>query len=184
MDQREQVAHHEAAHVVVSALFGGGPTLHGIDIDAGTSVTGAFGNAGVGLLVIDDTQPEEEQRHLLVQNIAIICAGAAADAKITARKLNDALQRQPGDLSVAKAAIERSRLVTGNEEGDHVLQVGLEYAETLLDKSDIWDAVVRIAKACLANRGKLSKDEIEALLFHSVAKTRTLAVASLSLQIG
>lgn len=168
MDYRQRVAHHEAAHVVISAHFGGGPTLHGIDINAASSVSGAFGNAGVGLPDHDNTLPIEEQRFDLTKNIAIICAGAAADARTTNRNINDALQSQPGDLAVARAEIAKSPLV-GADEDEDVLQAGLATAETLLAKPDFWDAVVKIAEACLANDGKLSKDEIEALLFETAS---------------
>ncbi len=140
--------------------------LHGIDINVGSSVPDAFGNAGVGKLIHDNTLPEEEQRQDLLKNIAIVCAGAAADARTMNRNINDALENQPGDLAVAKAEIEQSPLLVGaeSEELRIVLQSGLGYAETLLAKPEIWDVVVKIAEACLANGGKLSKEEIEALL--------------------
>ncbi|WP_162145489.1 hypothetical protein [Sinorhizobium meliloti] len=140
--------------------------LHGMDINVGSSVPGAFGNAGVGKLVHDYTFPEEEQRLDLLRNIAIICAGAAADARTMNRNINEALENQPGDLAVAKAELAASPLLAGaeSEEINFVLQTGLANAERLLAEPDIWDAVVKIAQACLANDGKLSKEEIEALL--------------------
>ncbi len=55
MSYRRQVAHHESAHAVVSARCGGGSMLQGIDINAASSVKGAFGNAGDRMLIYDDT---------------------------------------------------------------------------------------------------------------------------------
>ncbi len=51
-------------HVVISHIFGGGPrTEHGIDINAPSSMLGAFGNAGVQKLVHDPSLSELEQRN-------------------------------------------------------------------------------------------------------------------------
>jgi hypothetical protein len=172
MTYEEQVAHHEAAHVVISFLFGGGPTLHGIDITAPSSVPGAFGNAGVGKLIHDENQPEEDQRKDLLRNVAIICAGAACDARTLNRPLEIALEKQPGDLAAAQAEIAQSPLLPSpglspkqeQLERECVLQSGLQTAQHHLARPEIWALVEKIAKACLNNGGKLSKEEIEALL--------------------
>lgn len=172
MDYREQVAHHEAAHVVISHIFGGGPTEHGIDINAPSSMLGAFGNAGVQKLVHDPSLPEQEQRNNLTKNVAITCAGAAADARTVNRSLKQALQMQPSDLRVAQAEIARSPLIqiAGRSpsavqvDRNDALQAGLDTAEHHVARPDVWALVEKIAKACLANSGKLSKEEIEKLL--------------------
>ena len=173
MNYQERVAHHEAAHVVISHLYGGGPTLHGIDITVPSSAPGAFGNAGVGKLVHDQNQPEEDQRNDLLRNVAIICAGAACDARTLHRTLDMAIRMQPGDLAAAQAEIAQSPLIpspglSSQEElyeRELVLRSGLETAEHQLTRPEVWNLVEKVAKACLDNGGKLSKAEIEALLF-------------------
>jgi hypothetical protein len=172
MNCQERVAHHEAAHVVMSYLCGGGPTLHGIDITAPSSAPGAFGNAGVGKLIHDQNQPEEDQRKDLLRNVAIICAGAACDAQTLDQTLDMALQMQPGDLAAARAEIAQSPLLpspglSSQEELDErelVLRSGLETAQHRLARPEVWNLVEKVARACLDNGGKLSKNEIEALL--------------------
>ncbi|EIZ81893.1 hypothetical protein WYO_5481 [Methylobacterium sp. GXF4] len=172
MEYREQVAHHEAAHVVISHIFGGGPTGHGIDLDAPTSVAGAFGNAGVATLIHDPDLPEDEQRKNLGRNVAIILAGAVADTRTKGCAVDEALQAQPSDVRIAQDTIALSPLISTadrdpaevQEERKIVFQVGLQLAEQRLARPDIWAQVVTIATACLANGGKLSKQQIEKLL--------------------
>lgn len=172
MDYREQVAHHEAAHVVVSHIFGGGPTGHGIDLDAPTSVAGAFGNAGVATLIHDPDLPEDEQRKDLGRNVAIILAGAAADARTKGCAIDEALQAQPSDVQIARDTIALSSLISTadrdpaevQKEREIVFQIGCQLAEQRLARPDVWALVEKIAKACLANGGKLSKQQIEDLL--------------------
>ncbi|MGT2478827.1 hypothetical protein ACU4GR_08010 (plasmid) [Methylobacterium oryzae CBMB20] len=172
MDYREQVAHHEAAHVVISHIFGGGPTEHGIDINAPSSMLGAFGNAGVQKLVHDPSLSEPEQRNDLIKNVAMTCAGAAADAWTMNRSLKQALQMQPSDLKVAQDEIAQSPLIqiagrspsAVQADRDAALQAGLDTAEYHLARPDVWALVQKVATACLANGGKLSKQQIEQLL--------------------
>lgn len=172
MEYREQVAHHEAAHVVISHIFGGGPTGHGIDLDAPTSVPGAFGNAGVATLIHDPDLPEKEQKIDLGRNVAIILAGAAADARTKGCAIDEALQSQPSDVRIARDTIARSPLIPTagrdpaevQEEREIVFRIGLQLAEQRLARPDIWAQVETIATACLANGGKLSKQQIEQLL--------------------
>ena len=172
MNYQEQVAHHEAAHVVMSYLYGGGPTLPGIDITTPSSEPVAFGNAGVGKLIHDQNQPEEEQRKDLLRNVAIICAGAACDSRVLNQALDMAVQMQPGDLAAAQAEIAQSPLLPSPglspqeelDERELVLQSGLEAAQSELARLDVWSLVEKVAKACLGRGGKLSKNEIETLL--------------------
>jgi len=171
MTYQEGIAHHEAAHVVISYLYGGGPTLHGIDITAPSSVPGAFGNAGVGKLIHDQNHSEEDQRKDLLKNVAVICAGAACDALTLNRTLDMALKMQPGDLAAVRAEIAQSPLLPSpglspqeeQSERELVLRSGLETAQHQLARPEVWVLVEKVAKACLDNGGKLSKDEIEAL---------------------
>lgn len=158
--------------MVISHRFGGGPTLHGIDITAPSSVDGAFGNAGVAKLLHDPNLPEEEQRKDLLANVAIICAGAACDARTLNQPLDVALQNQPSDLKAAQTEIEKSPLVPSagsnpqeeQEEREFVLRSGLETAHAQLQHPEVWKLVEKVAMACLASGGKLSKDAIEAIL--------------------
>ncbi|WP_458439088.1 hypothetical protein [Methylorubrum extorquens] len=172
MTYDEQVAHHEAAHVVISHMFGGGPTGHGIDIHAPSSVIGAFGNAGVATLIHDLSLPVEEQRKDLVRNVAIICAGAASDARTKGCSIDQAIQAQPSDLRFARDMIDNSTLIPTDSrsvddlkrERDAVLKVGLETAEHHVARPEVWALVEKIARACIANGGKISREEIEDLL--------------------
>jgi hypothetical protein len=164
MNHREQVAYHEAAHVVISHLYGGGPTDNGIDINAESSVAGSFGNASVGLLEPDDSISTEDQQLDLIKNIAIICAGAASDAKILGITIDDAIEDQSSDFNAAWAAINSSRLVTSIEEGESVFDLGLKRAESLLADKGRWALVEKIALACIENGGNLSKMAIGKLL--------------------
>lgn len=175
MNYREKVAHHEAAHVVVSARYGGGPMLHGIDINAASSVAGAFGNAGVGTLVHDDTLSLDQQQVDLMRNLIIICAGAGADARTNATDIRGAFGKQPGDHSAAVAAIVQSPLTTdpGQEEIDFLLGIALDRTEEVLAEPHVWDMVERIAAACLSNDGRLSKAQIEEILQDKVIVSRS-----------
>ena len=73
MNHRELVAHHEAAHAVLAIRAGIGLS-GGIDLDAPTSVDGAFGQAAVSLLVLDDSLPVDEQRLDLARNLPEVWA--------------------------------------------------------------------------------------------------------------
>lgn len=103
--------------------------------------------------------------------MAIICAGAACDALTLNRTLDMALNMQPGDLAAARAEIAQSPLLPSpglspqeeRSERELVLRSGLETAQHQLARLEVWVLVEKVAKACLDNGGKLSKDEIEAL---------------------
>lgn len=167
MNYKEEVAHHEAAHVVMSHLFGGGPATNGININTASSVQGASGNAGVCLIVHDETLCLEDQHHNLIRNVAIICAGAAADARTTKVSIEEAMKAQPSDWAAAWAEINNSPLVTTSEEGAIVYDLGVQQADRALKIGSNWDLVEKIAKACVANNGMLSKSDIDDLLLAS-----------------
>ena len=162
MDHREQVAHHEAAHAVVALDTRLGLSSHGMDLDAPTSVPGAFGKTGVMTFAADLTQPEADQFKDLGVLLAVTLAGAASDAKIRGITLQVALQAQPGDLSVAKILCADYPFARDDDEAV-ALDHGLQIAAKALAKNELWDAVCAVAKACLARGGKLSKEEIEAI---------------------
>lgn len=163
MEHREQVAHHEAAHAVVALYLGMG-VCGGIDLDAVTSMEGAFGNAAVNLFVADPSLPLEDQRLDLIRNLAVICAGAASDAKVKGETLENALEAQLGDRAVAIDHARAHPIVGSDEEAEHVvMKLGLPHAGTLVGKASVWDAIVRVAEAALSAGGKLDAAEVTAL---------------------
>jgi hypothetical protein len=135
----------------------------GIDIDAPSSVEGAFGRAGVNIFRHDPTATEQEQQSLLRDNIAITCAGAASDARLTGRTLREALRRQPGDQRAAMQLLEASPLVQLRDR-EEVYQLLLNFTEELVNKPEIWNAIEQVAQACLDEGGQLSRAQIEAIL--------------------
>jgi hypothetical protein len=173
MDDRTRVAYHEAAHAVLAYRLGGHVLEPGIDIDAPSSVTGAYGRAGVTVFAHDDRLDEREQQTAVKHSVAIMCAGAASDAKILGRNLPDALAHQPGDEKAARELLKSSPSVTSPEEIEVVLQGGLKYAARLLERSEIWKAIDAVAQACLKAGGNLSKVEIDRLLDAEFIETRT-----------
>ena len=170
MNYDEQVAHHEAAHVVLSRHNGGGPSDVGIDLNRPSSVEDAFGSAGVKLLAHDPSQPEDVQMLDLIRNLSTILAGAASDALILGWSQEEALTRQPGDVGYARELIERSPLFASAAPGavaafsQKLIDRGFEAAQQLLTQANIWKRVESIAIATLANGGELSQLEIENLL--------------------
>lgn len=170
MNFRARIAHHEAAHIVVAIIVGAGITDHGIDLDAPTSAPGAFGRAGTNLFIPDPDLPKPEQMRALANNLAIVCAGAASDAKLTSITPAQALQMQNGDETVAKRLIAGSDLIDETErerekEENYVLyEVGLAKAVELIDKPDVWEKIQRVAIACLSSGGRLSKEQIESIV--------------------
>jgi len=163
MDYREQVAHHEAAHAVLAIRYNMGIS-GGIDLDAATSVDGAFGNAAVNLIVLDAELPIKEQRLDLARNLAVVCAGAASDARVKQIAPGDALDAQPGDYRFAVEAAMASSLVADPDEADYVVkEVGLSHAVAEIAKPDVWAVISRVAAAVLDAGGRLSQADIEAL---------------------
>lgn len=163
MDNRARVAHHEAAHAVLSLRVGLGVS-GGIDLDAPTSVAGAFGQAAVALLVLDASLPEPEQRMDLARNLSVICAGAASDARILGIDAKDALVAQPGDRSVAIKHAADSAIVGSDEEAIHAVEeVGLSVASKDVSRPEVWAAIERLAAAVLEAGGQLDRDQVEQL---------------------
>lgn len=163
MNHREQVAHHEAAHAVLAIRAGIGVS-GGIDLDAPTSVDGAFGQAAVSLLVLDDSLPVDEQRLDLARNLSIICAGAASDARIKGVTPLEALEAQPGDYGVALQHAQSCSVVENEEEAQYaVTEVGLSHAVREVARVEVWAAIERVATAVIASGGRLEKDQVTTL---------------------
>lgn len=162
MEDRAKVAHHEAAHAVLAYVWDLG-LADGIDLDAATSVEGAFGNVQVYVRAIDGSLPEEVQQADLICNLSVYCAGAASDAKIKQIDPFEALRAQPGDFGEALRHARSSPLLTDEAMALAAVKVGLATAVGWLEKPYIWVRVERVANAALEVRGKLGKDEIEAL---------------------
>lgn len=160
MQYREQVAHHEAAHAVMALIVGHGLSHHGMNIDAPTSVAGAFGQTGVMTFSADLSQTADDQFEDLGCLLAVTLAGAASDARIKGVELEVALEAQPGDLQVAKGLCSQYPFAQG--EGETVaLRYGLQIAASKLEAEEAWEAVCAVARACLAANGQLSKKQIE-----------------------
>lgn len=164
LTHREIVAHHEAAHSVIAVCCGPGVS-GGIDLNAATSVAGAFGNTKVYLFAPDASQPIGVQERDALRNAAIICAGAASDAKLHAIGLNQALVAQPGDHAFVHSHLATHPCVPA---GDivSVVAVGLATADFHLAKAHVWDAVESVATACLSNGGTIDAATIRAICGH------------------
>src|SRR5438552_2718456 len=121
MQHRERIAHHEAAHVVMAWFWGAGVLDQGMDIDAPSSVEGAYGRAAVSLFLDDEGFDFEERARDLLRNLTIIFAGAASDAKIAGKSLNAAIDDQPGDKNVALHLLKHSTTV--NTAGEQIEQL-------------------------------------------------------------
>ena len=172
MEFRRRVAHHEAAHAVIAYLHGLGLSEHGIDLDAETSVEGAYGGAGVLLIAPDPEAEAAAERLALFQNLMVVCAGAASDAKIELRELRAALSAQPGDERVALSLLAESTTIEAEttEEREaqtsYVLQLALGHVREKLDKPEVWNAVTSLADKVVRNGGVLSKSQIDCHLEH------------------
>jgi hypothetical protein len=126
MDYSERVAYHEAAHAVLAHRLGAQVLQQGIDITAPSSVEGAYGKAAVSVFAHEDTLDETEQRRAVVHSLAIICAGAASDAKILGRALPEALAQQPGDENVARNFLKSNPLIETPEELEGLLMAAAD----------------------------------------------------------
>ena len=168
--ERTRVAMHEAAHVVVATVLGTGAAKEGIDLNAESSVRGAYGNAAVQKYLITDADDLDTQKNLLVRNVAMMLAGPACDARTLGRSLDEAMAKQPGDVATAKSEIARLPAARGMsvEQIDTmtgmVMDAALETAVSVLSKPTHWATVERVAQASLANNGILSQEQIQDLV--------------------
>jgi hypothetical protein len=163
MNDRERVAHHEAAHAVLSLRAGFGVS-GGIDLDAQTSVEGAFGNAAVALSMLDADLPTAQQQMELGRNLSVICAGAASDARILEIDPEDALLAQPGDYGVAIQYAAGSSIIGNVKDAEYVVtQIALPVAVRDVGRPEVWQAIERLAAALLEAGGRLDRDQVEAL---------------------
>jgi hypothetical protein len=165
MTHLEMVAHHEAAHSVLAVVYRRG-LCGGIDLHAPTSVPGATGQTNVNLYVPDPTATDEEQRLNLARNLAIICAGAASDAKTGGLAPRAALVAQVGDHRAALAHAALHPVVSGSVQIDFAVNFALDLAVVELAKPVVWLAVEDVAAACLANAGTLDQATVESMTAH------------------
>ena len=170
MNYRERVAHHEAAHAVLAHRLGAGVLPEGINLDAPTQMPGAFGNAAVNLLDHDSTLYPAEQQKDLLRNLAVVCAGAASDSKITGKPLSQALSDQPGDEKLARRLLDETPLIGTRDpqqrqaEQALVLDAALERAAHELADPVVWRAIEKVAQATVNAGGRLTKQQIEVVL--------------------
>ena len=170
MDDRKKVAHHEAAHAVVAHSVGAGIVEGGIDIDAPSSVEGAYGRTAVNIFAHEESLTETQQKESVIHSLAIICAGAASDARLLNRPLDEALAAQSADASEAKKFLADNPLVETPEEAEFLLKEAMRYTAKILDRPEIWSAIELVAEECIKNDGKLSKAQIEGLLAKALPK--------------
>jgi hypothetical protein len=163
MTHEQKVAHHEAAHVAVSRALGGSAQPEGIDLNAESSVPGAYGRAMASVFPDNPTGTDIERREALFDSLVAICAGAASDAKIEGISLREALERQPGDKSEALKLLDSSPLIEKPEEKIALLDRALERAADYLNSPIVGKAVEEIAQATLKAGGRLDGAEIESI---------------------
>lgn len=170
MEFRERVAHHEAAHAVVAVRLGASVVEQGINLDATTSMEGAYGNAAVNIFQHDSDLSMEEQQQDLMRNLIIVCAGAASDAKLKGKPLREALHEQPGDERVALKLLADSSLTEKEDQSVRqkeetvLLDKALELAEKQLGNPIVWKAIQEVARASLNAGGRLAKPQIDEIL--------------------
>jgi len=169
MYNEKRFALHEAAHSIIAIVVGSGISNHGIDLNASTSVEGAFGNAGANLFVYDPVLGEEEQRNRLMANLGIIVAGAVSDSLALEIPLREALRRQPGDEKVATDLLSNSSLLDIQDQKqkaeliEELLNASLKQTQRSIQDPAVWEKIEAVARAALKSKGRLSKRQIETI---------------------
>lgn len=167
MDQRERIAHHEAAHAVVALAMGLPTPTSGIAIDRENPETGGLGSFFATLFTIEDLTEltglalEEAQAQQIKYagfNLMAILAGAASDSRVLGEDLMDALSQQPGDRAAAVDILLRMAIPFNEYEESLCSQ--MSDAASALRETEIWAAVEKVAAATLAT-GQLAGEEIE-----------------------
>ena len=170
MDQRERIAHHEAAHAVMMIFTKVGVPPGGISIDLVNPATSGLGSVDGRLYDIDlrdlsgpalEARQKEEAPAAMCNGLVIL-AGAVADAKVEGRDAWDCLIEQTSDLSQARDMLRRGQYASVAAQEDQALKVQLDEAKEVLEEREIWAAVQAVARAVLKT-GKLSGPEIEAI---------------------
>ncbi|CEJ88137.1 conserved hypothetical protein [Hyphomicrobium sp. GJ21] len=167
---REILAHHEAAHAVIGVRLGAGVDEEGIDLDqAGPS--GAGGIIRGKLFKFHPVDTKTKKWRMLLDNLAIILAGPAANSKLQGWDMAEALKRQYGDAGMARNQIQVSKLVEAKSddeakirEEDVVMEQGWLKAVRMLDDEATWSAVEAVAKSVIASGGKLPGPTIDAMV--------------------
>lgn len=159
MTEQERIAHHEAAHAVLTVLAGINVAAEGIDLAYTNPSTGSSGGLFGMLFDIDLSalkSPEleaEQQKHdkEIQLNGGIVAAGAASDAKLLRLDPWEALQEQPSDLRMMRDLLKRAQLSSSQEvEEDHI-RTQLGEAVLALQNPIIWEAVEAVATAVLTH---------------------------------
>lgn len=166
---RSQIAHHEAAHAVMAHRLGPGIHQSGINLNH-QSEAGANGGAMCNLWDDDPSVSEKKRQRSLLENLMIVCAGPACDAKMTGRSLQQALQTQVSDLANAKQLLKKSPLVNrdgqdnGENEEQYLLVAAMKAASDQLAKPEVWQAIEKVANATINSNGTLSREEFLRIL--------------------
>ena len=169
LNEREVIAHHEAAHAVVAIEMGIGLLDVGIDL-ARVDATGGVGNVGCRLFVADlsDIVPSEleaEQLRLAGQidcTGTVLAAGAASDAKLQDEDPWSALQMQQSDFRHMRELLKAAELDSTPEIEQDRLRSQLDLAVEVLNDPMVWRAVEAVAHEVL-ERGTVTGPEIEAI---------------------
>lgn len=164
MNDRERIAFHEAAHVTVAVEAGLSVQDGGIDIDAPSSVDGAYGRALLHFFQQRRAQIDEDNAQVLLVNLTVALAGAVSDSKFLGKTLRQSLRDQSGDEAEARKLIVEATAIDKEDEIERILEMALKKTEAVLNNSRLWRKVETLAKSVMEAGGKLSKIEIEAAL--------------------
>lgn len=170
MTEQERIAHHEAAHAVLTILAAIGVAAKGIDLAYTNASTGSSGGLFGKLFDIDlsdlkspelesEQQANEKEINL---NGGIVAAGAASDAKLLRLDPWVALQQQHSDLQVMRNLLRRAQLSSNQEVEDALIRNQLSEAVSALENPIIWKAVEAVA-AAVVTRSPLPGTTITAI---------------------
>lgn len=164
MNDRERIAYHEAAHVTVAVEVGLSVQDGGMDIDAPSSVDGAYGRALLHFFQQRWAQIDEDHAEVLLANLTVALAGAVSDAKFLGNTLRQSLRDQQGDEAQARKLIVEATGIDNEDEIERVLEMALKKTEAVLNNPRLWRKVEKLARSVIEAGGKLSKIEIERAL--------------------
>ena len=159
MTEQERIAHHEAAHAVLTIVAGIGVAARGIDLAYTNTSTGSSGGLFGNLFDIDlsdlkspELEAEQQANKTEIDlNGAIVAAGAASDAKLLRLDPWVALQQQRSDLQMMQTLLRRARLSSSQEVEDALIRNQLSEAVSVLENPVIWKAVEAVAAAVVTS---------------------------------
>lgn len=170
MTELERIAHHEAAHAVLTILAGLDVAAEGIDLAYTNPSTGSSGGLFGNLFDIDlsalkspelETQQQENMKEINL-NGAIVAAGAASDAKLLGLDPWEALQEQPSDLRMMRNLLKRAQLSSSPKVEEAHIRSQLREAVLALQNPIFWEAIEAVATAVLT-RSPLPGTDIETI---------------------